>query len=145
MKRIVWCVLITVIFVGCSKKEIESDLPVQIGQSRTEVKQILGSPNRTGDDFDSFYDYGLVVDYGSKNEVASITASRLKSGVEFRGRILGVVIGDPVTKCVELWGNSDKWDETPFEHSIVVFTHEGYRIELEVWSKDGTDLSLIHI
>lgn len=146
MNKIIWCVLIAVLLVGFGDNGINSDLPIQIGQSRTEVKQILGSPGRTGDDFDSFFGHGLIAKYDTTNKVVSIEATRLKSGVEFRGRILGVSIGDHVTKCVELWGNPEKWDTKAvtllgFEFSSVFFRHEGYRIELEVWHRDGTNSS----
>ncbi len=141
MKRLLVFMLVVVTLVGCGRGSTKSDLPVRIGQSKTDVRQILGSPSRTGEDFDSFFDHGLVVDYGPSNEVVSITATHLRSGVTFRRSIFGVSIGDPVAKCIELWGNSEKWEETPFEYSRVTFRHKGYYINLEVWSKDGTDAS----
>jgi len=42
-------------------------------------------------------------------------------------------------KCVSLWGNPQKQEKLPFEYSRLWFIHDNCVIELEVWSKTGTD------
>jgi len=143
MKNIFLFALVAIVFFGCEetnkKINTESDLPIEIGQSKIEVQLILGTPTRKGDFFDSFFNHGLIVYYDTRNQVSSIKAALLQSGIAFSGRILGVSIGDHLSKCMELWGNIAEWEETPAEFSKVVFYYDRHRIDLEVWSRDGID------
>lgn len=137
MSKLLWSFPIILLAVACATSLTRDDLPIHIGETRQEVRAALGAPNRTAEDFDSFYDFGLVIGYSDNDHVVSVTASRLTSGVEFQGKLFGVSIGDPVATAVEAWGPSLEWEETPFEYSRAYFRDRGYRIELEVWSEYG--------
>lgn len=141
MKPLFAIVLTLTLLLGCATTPKNQNLPVQFGDSRTEVRALFGSPNRTGSEFDSFYDHGLVIGYDENGRVSSIVASRLHSGITYQGSILGVSVGDPASKAVELWGNSLSWERTPFEYSKAYFRYLGYSMELEVWSEYGEDSS----
>ncbi|PWN06097.1 hypothetical protein [Rhodohalobacter mucosus] len=147
MKNLLLYALVVIVFFGCEetnkKINTDSDLPIDIGQSKMEVQLILGTPTRTGDYFDSFFNHGLIVYYNNRNQVSSIKAAQLHSGIAFSGKILGVSIGDHLSKCMELWGNNAEWEEleysVPAEYSKVVFYYDRHRVDLEVWSRDGID------
>ena len=118
---------------------LENSLPISIGNSKTQVNQALGTPTRSGDDFESYYLHRLVINYNTSSKVKSITATTLNSGVTFRGKIFGVAIGDDVIICTSSWGNPVNWTETSFEYNIGKWVYQGYTFELEIWSKDGVD------
>ena len=119
----------------------ENSLPVSLGDSREKVNTTLGTPYITGDNFESYSEYGLVIDYDLNDKVISICATLLNSGVSFDGKIFGVALGDDVSVCTNKWGHSVKWEETPFEYNIAEWRYEGNSLELEIWLKDGNDSS----
>lgn len=118
-----------------------SGLPIGLGQSRTAIRKTLGVPEKTGADFDSFYHYGLFVDYDDSNSVIAISAGQALSVSRFQGRIFGLAINDPLSECIRLWGNPDAWYETPVEYWLIIYEFQDYEIELEVWSDSGIDSS----
>lgn len=109
-----------------------------IGKTRKDIRSKFGAPDRSSEDFDSYFASGLVFDY-QKGRVVGITASRMISGRSFQGEILGIRLGDPKSKCLSVWGRPFSEHDSGFEYSKVFWKFKGYRLELEVWNRDGAD------
>ncbi len=133
--------IIAALLSSCSSNKFKNSLPVSLGESKEKVKSILGNPNRRGENFESYYDHGLVINYDSTGSVISITATLLNSGVSYKGEVFGISLGDDVSECINKWGNSLKWEETTFEYNLAQWIIEGNILELEIWNTDGNDIS----
>jgi hypothetical protein len=115
---------------------LENDLPIEFNQTRTEVHNILGEPDISEKDFETFYTYGLVVDYVD-DKVVGIDATSLQSGTTFFGQVFGIRIGDTVEKCIKAWGPIYSKEEWPFEYDVLQWQVNEYEMRLEVWKKEG--------
>jgi hypothetical protein len=109
-----------------------------LGLSRAEVRKRLGRPSRRGDDFDSFFRAGLVVNYDPDGTATKVCATWFVSGDVFDERMLGVALGESRADCVALWGEPVRVRKnTRTESRTEWYHHAGYVIEIEVWKRDG--------
>ncbi len=120
-----------------------SDLPVFLGESQQQIHIKLGQPDRTNyylsNAYETFFNYGLVIQYNSDKTINNILVTHLISGPLFKGKIFGISLGDSVEQCLSLWGNSEKIDSTPYLYSKIRWHYKGYQIEVEAWDENGTD------
>lgn len=116
--------------------ELSDDLPIALGSSRKEVHNILKEPDIVDVAFDTFFAYGLVVNY-EEDVVSRIHASTLTSGTTFFGRVLGVRIGDDLQHCIRLWGEPNSIEPWPFSYDVYEWLVETYKLMLEMWTKAG--------
>jgi hypothetical protein len=116
-----------------------------LGKSRQEIRKQFGDPDLTGDvlvgkgTFDSFYKSGIVARYNAAGKVTRVDATRFQSGDVFRGKVLGIALGDLKKDCMTAWGNPVNTEKTSFGYLIVVWHYEQYVLELEIWEESGSD------
>ena len=108
-----------------------------LGSSIEAVRAELGQPDRSDPRFDSFFPAGVIVDYDSMKRVTKVSATHLISGDSYRGKVLGVALGDSVKDCVAAWGDAVDAEATSYEYERVTWHHKEYVLELEVWARDG--------
>lgn len=116
----------------------ETDLPVGIGWHRTQVRKVLGKPGKSEKHFETYWEYGLIVDYQA-DRVAAIHATALESGTSFFGYVLGVRIGDTLDRCLEKWGEPSVREPDWPGYEVIEWNLGKYKIRIESWSKDGME------
>jgi len=116
-----------------------NSLPINLHDKRNNVQEILGTPDRSGSDFETYYSHGLVVNYNNNQQVISIDATRLVSGITYDGLVFGVKIGDNLNKCIEEWGKTSSVKETKLDYDIYVWKLTDFYIECEMWNKTDYD------
>jgi len=87
-------------FLETTSYNLNSDLPVQLDDSRSEVYKKMGYPDNPAG---AYFQKGLIIKYDN-DRVGKIEACALSSGVTYLGLIYGIRIGDTYSKCAELWG-----------------------------------------
>ena len=114
-------------------------LDLLVGRTRQQMRSQLGTPDRTGEEFDTFFHAGLIVNYRA-NKVVGFTVSTLVGGPRFEGKVFGIGLDDSKKQCRALWGepvaervNSD------VEYNSCTWRHQGYILDLEIWRQDGRD------
>lgn len=134
--------LITLGTFGCSvvpidekAKQLEA-AEMLFGLSMEAVRAQLGKPDRSDLSFDSFFAAGVTVDYDRMKRVTKVTATHFISGNSYKGKVLGVALGDSIKDCIVAWGDVVKIEVTPYEYKRVTWHHNEYVLELEVWAKD---------
>ena len=112
-----------------------------LGLSRDEVRKRFGKPNRRGDDFDSFFPWGVAIYYDAAGKVEQVSASHFVSGGSFRGTVLGVALGDSKERCIAAWGSKPVRvrKNVREEHTDEKWTYQDYVIEVQMWKSDGQD------
>jgi hypothetical protein len=116
-------------------------LPIEklLGQSRDDVRRKLGTPERTGNDFDSFFKLGVGVEYDDNGTVKEVVASHYVSGDHFGGKVLGISLGDSKQSCIAAWGKPVQTKSTSTDFDKVTWHHLEYILELELWASDGSN------
>ena len=145
------CILIVSFLIasgtfGCSAVRVDEKVKqpeaveMLLDSSMEEVRAQLGKPDRSGLSSDSFFAAGLVVNYDRMNRVTQVITTYFVSGSSYKGKVLGVALGDSKKDCVAAWGDVVSTEGTPYEYEIVTWHHNEYVLELEVWVKnwDGT-------
>jgi hypothetical protein len=130
-----------------AKKNNEHSFSVEtlLGRPRDEIRRQFGDPDRTGDTFDgtatfdSFYKSGIVARYNDAGSVTKVDATRFQSGDFFRGRVLGIALGDLKRDCIYAWGDPVQSERTSFGYNVIVWHFKRYVLELEVWAESGND------
>ena len=110
-----------------------------LGASRDSVRRELGESDRAGDQFDSFYKVGVVVSYDDTEIVAKVVATQFTSGGAFRGKVLGIGLGETKKDCVSAWGNPVRTEKTRLDYDKVTWHFQGYLLDLDIWNKGGDD------
>lgn len=143
MKKINILILIALFSSGFCHADLNTGLVISIGDKSSYVKKLMGHRNRGDSSFDSYFKHGLVVQYSPESIVVSISAGIFETGQRYSGEVLGVKIGDNISKSIELWGNPVSSENVKlFGVDLgdkLYFQYKNYLIKLEVWNEDGVD------
>jgi hypothetical protein len=110
-----------------------------LGASREEIRRQFGKPDRTDTDLDSFFKAGLTMDYDNAERVTRVIASHYVSGDYFKGKVLGIGLGDTKKACIASWGNPVDTEVRPVAYNLTTWEHKDYVLVLDIWSFDGKD------
>lgn len=138
MRALLLAIVITINPLQASAGDPLADVLQLLGQPQADVRRQLGKPDRSGDDFDSFFKSGLAVTYDEDLKAAKLSAGRFVSGDAFRGKVLGIGLGDTEAACTAAWGKprGTEWADTA--HKRTVWGFRGYVLEVDIWTKDGS-------
>jgi hypothetical protein len=119
-------------------------LPGWLGTSRDVILRLAGEPTRSGGglaggSFDTFGGLGLIYEYDDDGFVKRVTATKTSGREPFAGKVLGVGLGDALSKAIELWGPCTSQRETKWEFREAEWVFDTLHIEIEAWKKDGSD------
>ena len=105
------------------------------------IQGILGQPNRSRPEFDSFFDHGVGIGYGPNQVAKEIQATQFISGPPCSWKILGIGIGDRLSDCVAVWGSSYRGSQVPDydDFRVLYWELSSHRIAVEMWSKTAND------
>lgn len=148
MKDLLLFFFILLATIGCrsSKASIQSleyTLPVRVEDDWKKAIKKLGTPDRSGDNFFSFYRYGIIVyTDASLQKVTSVIATRFENGQRFTGKLYGIGLGDTLPKCRRLWGKEQSKEFKTDNYYIMVWKLGKRTLELEFWLQDGNDADL---
>ena len=114
-------------------------LDLLVGQTRQQMRRQLGEPDRTGEQLDTFFHTGLIVNYRA-DEVVGFTISLLVEGPRFEGKVFGIGLDSSKKQCRALWGEpvAERVDSA-VEYNSCTWRHQGYVLDLEIWRHDGQD------
>lgn len=135
------CILSIVSSGSASAAAEETTVPFFLGDSREDVRESLGTPDRsgkhlTGEEFESYFKQGLSVEYGPNDAVIAFAASWFPGG-HFAGKILGVSLGDSRGQYTAVLGEPKSVTQRSSEVSTAVWERAEFRIDLDVWNEGG--------
>jgi len=146
MKRclIILSVLSALILSGCSSAEkLAYTLPVKVGKAWQPAKNAMGVPDRTGDNFYTYFDKGVIVYVDAAQQtVTALVCSWFEGGKHFTGKVYGIGLGDTYPKCVSLWGEPTEKKNVSYDYYQAKWMLKKLMIEVEFWAHDGTDQDL---
>jgi hypothetical protein len=132
-------------FSGCSAKldKLEYTLPVKVGKSWPESKEAMGTPDRSGNNFYTYFDKGVLVYVDAKQElVTALICSWFQGGKHFSGKVYGIGLGDTYPRCVQLWGEPVEKKNSSYDYYQAKWLFKKLFIEVEFWAHDGDDADL---
>ncbi len=117
--------------------------PVKIGDDWEKKKAGLGTPDRSGDNFFSFFNQGMIV-YTSADgkQVKGIVFTWFKGSLHFSGEVYGIKMGDTYPKVVRLWGEPAESGIPKEDYYEKMWQFKKFGIVLEFWSHTGNDPDL---
>ena len=120
------------------EEELENTLPILPGDSQETVYKKLGTLQKPGGPVDYFKNPGLClwVHYDDNKNVEMIRIYKSRDVKTFEGKIFGISLEDSIEKCVSLWGEPDKIEETKSGRSRLSWTVKGFIIEIEKYDVD---------
>lgn len=136
------CVLL---FSSCATglKKLEYTLPVHVGGPWQSHKTEMGTPDRSGSNFYTFFDKGVIVYVDIRQElVTALVCSWFEGGKHFTGKIYGVGLGDTFPKFVNLWGEPTERKDKHYDYYVSIWKFKKFFAEVEFWAHDGHDEDL---
>jgi len=124
-------------------QSLEYTLPVRVEDDWKKAFEKLGTPDRSGSNYFSFYRYGIIV-YTDANQqkITSVIATWFEQGVHFTGKLYGIGLGDTLPKCRRLWGQEQSKEPKAEDYYRVVWKLGKRTLDLEFWSQGGNDADL---
>lgn len=124
-------------------QSLEYTLPVRVEDDWKKALEKLGTPDRSGSNYFSFYRYGIIV-YTDANQqkITSVIATWFEQGVHFTGKLYGIGLGDTLPKCRRLWGQEQSKEPKAEDYYRVVWKLGKRTLDLEFWSQGGNDADL---
>lgn len=113
-----------------------------LGTAKSAIRAILGNPESTIATVEFHPADHVAFWYDQNNTVTGVAVHWGPNGTRYDGRILGVAIGEPLAKCLRIWGQPYGTLEMPFEYRIVRFRVGSLLVEADVWNKSGRDPNL---
>ncbi len=148
MKNLFHVLLISLLVISCRTRQahlaaLDYTLPVRVEDDWKKASEKLGKPDRSGANFFTFYQYGIVVyTDATQQKITAIVATWFERGIHFTGKIYGIGLGDTLPKCRRLWGQ-EQHIETPSEDYYRMVWKFGKRtLEVEFWLLGGFDTDL---
>lgn len=122
---------------------LEYTLPVKVEDDWKKASEKLGKPDRSGANFFTFYQYGIVV-YTDVNQqkITAIVATWFERGIHFIGKIYGIGLGDTLPKCRRLWGHELSKESVSEDYYRMVWKLGKRTLNLEFWAQGGNDADL---
>lgn len=120
-------------------------LPGWLGASRDVIERLAGEPSTSGTGvlggtFQTYGRLGLVYEYDDDGFVRRLTATQIRDGASFQGKVLGVALGDHVDGATRLWGEPTLRRTRPGSaYEDLTWVFDSLQIEVEVWIADGSD------
>jgi hypothetical protein len=138
-------ILIILFAVSCkstfpNERKLSYTAPVKVGDDWASKKESMGKPDRSGDNFASYFSTGMVV-YSSADgaKVTGLVFTWFKGGMHFTGEVYGVKIGDTYPKVVRLWGEPAKAAAPTEDFYEKTWQFKKCTIAVEFWSRPGND------
>ncbi len=124
-------------------QSLEYTLPVRVEDNWNKALEKLGTPDRSGSNYFSFYRHGIIVytDAGQQ-KITSIIATWFEHGVHFTGKLYGIGLGDTLPKCRRLWGKEQIKEAKTADYYRVVWKLGKRTLDLEFWAQGGNDADL---
>ncbi|MCX7743548.1 MAG: hypothetical protein N2167_03185 [Flavobacteriales bacterium] len=148
MKNLYLLLFILLIITACRTRQTQLDvleytLPVKIDDDWKKASEKLGKPDRSGANFFTFYQYGIIIYTDAAHQkITSIIATWFERGIHFTGKIYGIGLGDTLPKCRRLWGQEQRKESKSEDYYLVVWKLEKRTLEVEFWSQGGNDVDL---
>lgn len=141
--------LLFIVLIGACKsvypneKKLSYSAPVKIGDEWASKKNILGTPDKSGDNFASYFSKGMVV-YTSADgqKVTGLVFTWFKGGLHFEGEIYGIKLGDTYPKVVRLWGEPAESGKAKEDYYEMMWQFRKFGVAVEFWSHAGDDVDL---
>lgn len=130
-------------FEPAATRPADHNLPIALGASRAEANQKFGEPTRSREDFDTFGEFGLIIDYRG-DVVSAITATLITNGIAYRGKILGVALEDTLDSARALWGEP-RSRVAGSSHDHLQWVVRDYFIEVELWNSTHEEQAWGHV
>lgn len=144
-----WIIFILFIVVASCKsiypneKKLTYTAPVKIGDNWSVKKELLGSPDKSGDNFASYFSKGMIVYTNADGQkVSGLVFTWFKGGMHFEGEIYGIKIGDTYPKVVRLWGEPSESGTPKEDYYEKMWQFKKFGIAVEFWSHAGDDEDL---
>jgi hypothetical protein len=124
------------------EQQLETTLPVFIGESQQTVHEKVGAPQEPKSStnipgLEIFLNPYMWIYYDDNKNVREIRVGTLKNGNHFKGKIFGISLEDPVEKCISLWGEPAKIEKTRYTGlSRVYWTINGFILVVEIFDVD---------
>jgi len=148
MKKTGFILVLALVIASCksiypNEKKLSYTAPVKIGDDWATKKQSLGTPDKSGDNFASYFPIGMVV-YTSADgsKVTGLVFTWFKGGTHFTGEIYGVKIGDTYPKVVRIWGEPAETGKPTEDYYEKMWQFKNFGIAVEFWSVPGNDDNL---
>lgn len=132
------------ILSGCSSlSKLEYTLPVKVGRPWQPHQSEMGTPDKQGDNFYTYFTKGVIVYVDAKQEkVTALVCSWFQGGSHFTGKVYGIGLGDTYPKCVQLWGEPVEKKDVNYDYYRAEWKLENLNVEMEFWARDGFDEDL---
>lgn len=111
-----------------SKKAIEyfesnNKYEIHIGMKMDDVDSLLGKPNEVSVLYSSYFSDGIKVssDYENNDLVGGVTATKLKSGASFNGKLQGLKLGMSIDDINSVLGKPNYWGVNSPESSTALW------------------------
>lgn len=147
MKKLIPFVLILCI-ISCksafpNEKKLSYTAPVKIGDNWSAKKELMGTPDKSGDNFSSYFSKGMVV-YTSADggKVSGLVFTWFKGGQHFTGEVYGIKLGDTYPKVVRLWGEPAESGKAKEDYYEKMWQFKKFGIAVEFWARAGEDEDL---
>lgn len=141
-------ILLCIAILSCkssfpNEKKLSYTAPVKIGDDWTKKKATMGTPDKLGDNFASYFSKGMIV-YNSADgkKVTGIVFTWFKGALHFVGEVYGIKMGDTYPKVVRLWGEPAESGTPHEDYYDKMWQFKKFGIAVEFWSHTGDDEDL---
>lgn len=144
--------ILTIIFcltiISCktsfpNDKKLSYTASVKIGDDWLSKKELLGIPDKAGDNFSSFFSQGMIVyisDDGIK--VNGLVFTWFKDGLHFTGEVYGIKIGDTYLKLVKIWGEPAESSIAKEDYYEKMWQFKKFGIVVQFWIQPGDNTDI---
>jgi hypothetical protein len=148
MKNITSVLILALLFASCkstfpNEKKLSYTAPVKIGDDWQAKKPTLGTPDKSGDNFSSYFTTGMVVySNADGSKVTGLVFTWFKGGSHFTGEIYGIKVSDTYPKVVRLWGEPAETGARNEDYYEKTWKFKKFKIAVEFWALPGNDTNL---
>lgn len=148
MKNLFLMLFVLQLTTACRTRQAQVDaleytLPVRVEDDWKKASEKLGKPDRSGTNFFTFYQYGIVVyTDATQQKITAIVATWFERGIHFTGKMYGIGLGDTLPKCRRLWGQEQRKESATEDYYRMVWKLGKRTLEVEFWSQGGNDIDL---
>lgn len=126
-----------------NEKKLSYTAPVKIGDNWQEKKSGLGTPDKAGDNFSSYFSIGMVVySTADGSKVTGLVFTWFKGGSHFTGEVYGIKVSDTYPKVVRLWGEPVEVGSRNEDYYEKTWKFKKFKIAVEFWATPGNDTNL---
>ena len=136
------------VFAACkttypNEKKLTYTAPVKIGDAWAPKKALLGTPDKMGDNFSSYFSQGMIVYTNAEGvEVNGLVFTWFMGGAHFTGEIYGIRLGDTYPKASRLWGEPTESGAVTPDYYEKKWKFRKFMVSVQFWVQAGDDENL---